>query len=450
MKISKIIIPNFQQFRNFQLDLTYPENHPKSGKSLDKVCFIGKNATGKTTLLEILNELFKEVEIVPTTPGNHWFLAKLIHSNAQFYKIYGHTSTKFIISNNKSDKIISNLSYDNFNYNKNIQNLNKFVLIDPPKIQKISSLFHPRNSSNLFISCPAESEINELIKIEDVPETDLNNALREYERSYNSKVVSNNTVKDFWEQIIYLEKKRENDFKEYLQKNKDRVYGEVEKEFDKNNPTILKEIAKLWNKILEKAGLYFDYENAKNPIQLTDNLLAYIKLKSTNETIPYNKLSSGIRNFIFRLGHIYSLYFNRKIKNGFILIDEPENSLYPDFLYDLIDIYKGIIHNTQFFVATHNPIIAAQFDPAERIHLDFDEMGYVTARKGITPEGDDPNDILEKDFLIRNLLGKKGEENWKRFLELKTLIEKETEKNRKYELMNEYLQIGGTYNFPVK
>jgi len=25
MKISKLIIPNYQQFRNFQLDLTYPE-----------------------------------------------------------------------------------------------------------------------------------------------------------------------------------------------------------------------------------------------------------------------------------------------------------------------------------------------------------------------------------------------------------------------------------------
>jgi ABC-type polar amino acid transport system ATPase subunit len=196
--------------------------------------------------------------------------------------------------------------------------------------------------------------------------------------------------------------------------------------------------------------LYFDYEDAKNPIQLTDNLLAYIKLKSTNETIPYNKLSAGIRNFIFRLGHIYSLYFNRKIANGFLLIDEPENSLYPDFLYDLIDIYESIIHNTQFFVATHNPIIAAQFDPAERILMDFDEMGYVTARKGVTPEGDDPNDILEKDFLIRSLLGKPAIEKWERFLDLKSLIKETKDKEVKYKYMTEYLNIGNSYNFPLQ
>ena len=108
MKISKIIIPNFQQFKNFQLDLTYPENHEKAGQPLDKVCFIGRNATGKTTLLEILIELFNEVDFVPPTPSNRWFLVKLIHNNYQFYKIYGHTSTNFIISDNESDKIINN------------------------------------------------------------------------------------------------------------------------------------------------------------------------------------------------------------------------------------------------------------------------------------------------------------------------------------------------------
>jgi hypothetical protein len=29
MKIAKIIIPNFQQFKGFELDLTYPEGHAK-------------------------------------------------------------------------------------------------------------------------------------------------------------------------------------------------------------------------------------------------------------------------------------------------------------------------------------------------------------------------------------------------------------------------------------
>ncbi len=153
-------------------------------------------------------------------------------------------------------------------------------------------------------------------------------------------------------------------------------------------------MAALWNKILAKAGLEFDVEGASNPIQLTDNLNAYIRLKSTRQIVPYQALSTGIRNFIFKIGHIYSLYFGRTIQNGFLLVDEPENSLQPDFLYDLIGIYERIIQQTQFFIATRSPIIAAQFEACERFILEFEDTGFVTARKGIAPEGDDPNDLL--------------------------------------------------------
>lgn len=51
MKISKIEIKDFHQFKDFTLDLTYPQGHEKEGKPLDKVCFIGQSGTGKTTVL---------------------------------------------------------------------------------------------------------------------------------------------------------------------------------------------------------------------------------------------------------------------------------------------------------------------------------------------------------------------------------------------------------------
>ena len=57
MKITKLKITNFQQFKNFELDLTYPKGHPKAGKPLDRVCFIGQSGTGKTTLLKRINKL---------------------------------------------------------------------------------------------------------------------------------------------------------------------------------------------------------------------------------------------------------------------------------------------------------------------------------------------------------------------------------------------------------
>ena len=262
-------------------------------------------------------------------------------------------------------------------------------------------------------------------------------------------IVSNETIAEFWKTLIYHLKKRDNDFQNFqnLAENQNRTVRQVREEFDEANPLILNEIAKLWNEILDKAGLEFDAAGASNPIQLTDNLKAYIKLKSTGERINYNDLSTGIRNFIFKVGHIYSLYFNQKIESGLLLIDEPENSLFPDFLYDLVDIYRNITHNTQIFMATHSPIIAAQFEPYERFILEFDDDGYVQARRGTVPVGDDPNDILSKDFGVRSLLGKEGVKKWERYIELRTMIRLSQDSTEKGRLLDEFMHIGNEYNF---
>jgi hypothetical protein len=181
---------------------------------------------------------------------------------------------------------------------------------------------------------------------------------------------------------------------------------------------------------------------------LNENLLAYIRSRHTpDQPIPYNQLSTGIRNLIFRLGHIYSLYFNRKIDRGFLLIDEPELSLFPDLLYDIIDRYLAITQNTQMFVATHSPIIAGQFEPYERIILKFDDAGFVTPEVGISPAGDDPNDLLVNDFGVRSLYGHKGIEQWDRFLELRQLIHDAADAAQKKAWLDEYMKIGNAYNF---
>ncbi|MBR9847737.1 MAG: ATP-binding protein, partial [Algicola sp.] len=285
--------------------------------------------------------------------------------------------------------------------------------------------------------------------VNDVPQTQLNDALQLFKNFPFQHTVTTDSIREFWKLLIYLVKKRENDLRDFESKeeNQDKTVRQVKKEFEESNPIILEKIGELWNKILNKAGLEFDVENANNPVQLNDNLKAYIKLTSNNQRINYGQLSTGIRNFIFRVGHIYSLYFNRDIEKGFLLLDEPENSLFPDFLYDLVENYFSLTKNTQLIIATHSPIIAAQFEPFERIILDFDDEGNVYSRKGVTPIGDDPNDLLIKDFGIRSLLGKEGMKKWERYLELKTLIGKEKDSKLKEALISEFMEIGNSYNF---
>ena len=153
---------------------------------------------------------------------------------------------------------------------------------------------------------------------------------------------------------------------------------------------------------------------------------------------------------MFRLGHIYSLFFNKEIENGFLLVDEPENSLFPDFLYDLVDIYLDIVRdkNTQIFMATHNPIIASQFEDYERVILRFDDEGFVQTSRGKSPIGDDPNDLLIHDFGVRNIMHSSGVKKWERFIELKVLIPLEQDKKRKQDLLTEYMELATKYHFP--
>ena len=54
MKISKLHIDQFRHLENLDFDFTY-QSGDRKGQPLDKICFIGQSATGKTSLLELLD-----------------------------------------------------------------------------------------------------------------------------------------------------------------------------------------------------------------------------------------------------------------------------------------------------------------------------------------------------------------------------------------------------------
>lgn len=265
----------------------------------------------------------------------------------------------------------------------------------------------------------------------------------------NYHETSYENVAQFWNLVIYQVKRREEIRLELSEKpeNQNKTLQQFRQEFEAQYPDFLHILSEEWERILDRAGLYFDYASAKNPVQLIDNLEAYIKDKFKHEKIAYYQLSSGIRHFIFKIGYLKALFFNRQVPSAIAMIDEPENSLFPNLLYDMVDIYQSIAPNTQFFFATHSPIIAGQFEPCERIILDFDDTGKVVARKGTAPEGDDPNDVLRKDFGLESVFGRKGREQRERYLELKSLIKSETDDTKKDQYIEELMKIGNLYHF---
>ena len=175
-------------------------------------------------------------------------------------------------------------------------------------------------------------------------------------------------------------------------------------------------------------------------------------MRGSKQRIDYNRLSTGIRNFLFRIGHLFLLYFNRPVERGFVLIDEPENSLFPDFLFELMSVYEEILRDksgathTQLFMATHSPIVAAQFEPHERVVLEWNDEAHVTASKGSAPKGDDPNDVLRRDFHLPELMGPEGVKSWHEYLDLRKQVRRASEGD-KPALIARALAIAGRYGF---
>lgn len=444
-KIRKLYLPKYQQFQRCVVDFTNED-----GRAADRICLIGRNGTGKSTILRLLDA------ILGARGGIDVLAVEVEHDGRNIF-VPGIAFTSGGAANGLD---ITDTSVD------------RHTLLGCDSVDAMMKYLRaqgavdcwwnaPRGDStsqgDVLVYSPADPAPSGVpgIDKDGHPRTSLNVALKLFETSLPFRhEVSSERISEMWQVLVYLVKKREGDRQtfetrpENLQKTKAQLIAE----FDATNPPVLEALARLWNRILEPAGLELDVEGAKIPVQLNDNLEAYVRLRGSKQKIPYNALSTGIRNFLFRIGHLFLLYFNRTIERGYVLIDEPENSLFPDFLFELMAIYEEILRDsagathTQLFVATHSPIVAAQFRPDERVVLEWNDDGTVTAGKGTAPKGDDPNDLLRKDFHLPELMGPEGVEQWKEYLRLRKEIRHAAESD-KPTLVTRALEIAERYGF---
>jgi predicted ATP-dependent endonuclease of OLD family len=162
----------------------------------------------------------------------------------------------------------------------------------------------------------------------------------------------------------------------------------------------------------------------------------------TENLIPFEGLSTGTKGLLLTLLPLIEL----NTDNSIIIIDEPERSLFPDMQVGLMEHYQNIAPKAQFIVATHSPFIAAAFEDYERFILYFDEKGKVKVKKGKSPIGDDPNDILHNDFNV-DYYNKDGKKAYQDYLDLKKELFKENDNEKKNKLLLKLTAIGDKYNF---
>jgi adenylate kinase family enzyme len=374
MAITHASIQDFRQFRNLALDFT----DPVSGKPLEKICFIGPNGTGKSTLLKAL--------------------AFAYHAP---YTIFGGVVPAVLKRNSDFER-----SY----------------------------------------YCNAESE--NLPTHQMITGVSLHTALTQ-DFQQNVVAIGQDQLVQFWSLLLRRIKERESAYIRAMEaSDPGATVAEIRDKFDASHPKVLEKLALLWDRILAPIGLEFDLEGASIPVMPMDNFQAYIRLKHSKEQLEWGELSTGIRHFLFRLGHLYTETFANPNKEIGVFVDEPEASLHPAFLYDLVELYREVAPGAQLFMATHSEIIASQFRPEERFRLVMDADGSVRALPGVSPEGDDPNDLLRQDFGVGSLYGAKGLEMWERYRELGRSMKQETDPAKRELLAEKYMEIGSAYNFP--
>ncbi len=147
-------------------------------------------------------------------------------------------------------------------------------------------------------------------------------------------------------------------------------YVQELRNWQKENETPLQDLA---DDYLDPILKDFNLRVKTNIQNLAELENIHLENKTTHEVIPMEHWSSGVENIVARTIPLYTHQF----KNAIICVDEPENSLYPDVQRKIIDIYTRLAPDSQFFFATHSPIIAASFEPWEIVELKFNEEGYV-------------------------------------------------------------------------
>jgi AAA15 family ATPase/GTPase len=181
-----------------------------------------------------------------------------------------------------------------------------------------------------------------------------------------------------------------------------------------------------------------------------------IRSLNNNKTISYETLSTGTKQVIYTAFPIYQLLQDDSI----VLMDEPETSLYPDIQREIIPYYTSFDKNktSQFFFATHSPIIASSFEPWEIVELKFDEKGKVYRDKYYEGENHVDNyrldpQILRYDQILTRIFDLSGDSDAKRAEKLQELaiLKKKVEQLKKEEMekptpetqkiINKYLQL---------
>lgn len=345
-QLERLILCRFRQFRHLDLDLRDPD----SGEALSEICLLGVNGTGKSTVLQVLREATLLDGTARMGGSDSLVLAKLRDGDAAAWRALSSTKELWFAEAIEETECFARLEEHPLALGEFAAGLGDHRLPEAPGFPSADSA---------FVS----------------PEISLLGAL---------------PAPGFEDFLDGLARDRAVAYRDFAmrEENLERPVAEVDAAFRESRPDELVALREIWDRVLRPAGLRFDPEQTA------------FHLAATSEAIPFGHLSPGMRRFLLWLGQVFCQYFRKSGGPGLLFLDEPENGLHPELVSHLTALQRSILgeRDTQVFVATHSPLVAAQFTPEARRVLVFEDEGKVGVRNGTAPAGSDVTTLLNLDF----------------------------------------------------
>lgn len=430
MRVKHLQIKLYRHLQDVGFDFTYPKGHPHAGKALNKICIIGQSATGKTSVLELIKDSISRLARIEIIDGQYFFHGYNLNFEGEIEFELENSQVKMTNENvTKGDREVRH--YPGNSISGAVGNLVsekeiKLLYLSADIISSEAVKFFNQNPLNILNDISSEKNSSAQKKHNDA------GYIYEFTQEVSLEVWVSLSYK-----VLDYRKRFTQLASELISKGIIGDPARLSQSYEKwaeANPNPLLSFAKYFNPVLQKLNLEVDL--------VSTEYLVPIQSKSNNNIIPVTSLSTGTKGLLLSMFPLHSI----DTTDSMILLDEPERSLFPDMQIDLLSHYQTLAPDAQIIVATHSPFIAASFEPEERFILYFDENGKVAVRKGESPIGDDPNDILRNDFHVDyyNDFGKRA---YQQYLDLKSKAAREIEPTKKKALIIELSELGDKYNF---
>lgn len=400
MKVSKISIKDFHQFKDLELDLTYPAGHPKAGEPLDQVCFIGQSGTGKTTLLEMIPKFLFDYDTNSFSDDVENYYGKLTLALLFGHKNECEFHIEFVSKEEGDDSDWKwQLPAKLKSAKDGLTDEERSILWDSWADYFDKEWYGFAASKLVYFPANLNFEIDPSEGIGFDTDDIIDFSIQNVSAVWNLLL---ETIQKYQEQELQI--------RQEISKTVEESFSDLE--------TIKAALTKLeawkkneFNPIADVAENCLDPLLAHFKVRVKRELdikkkedLGFIKIEDFNKNeIPHSVWSTGTKQVILSALPLYLL----KPKNTIILFDEPERSLYPDLQRQIVKYYQSLTENCQFFYSTHSPIIASNFEPWEIVELKFNDSGEIYRELYYQDENHVDNYFVDPRYLDYDLILKK-------------------------------------------